>query len=143
MTVGARTKMNRRTVLLGSAGIAGACAVGYSAILAAGATQACAAEDTEAALSQHVAMVGLGASYLRQATAWERAELLDMARKPAATVLRLAAVMAARAPVDFENGNVANCDGWVLARGEARSCALIALAGAGSNEITRSLLSWR
>jgi hypothetical protein len=127
--------MKRRTMLLGGASVAGACAAGYGAIVAAGATRRCAADDALAALSRHAAMASLGARYLVQASALERAELFDIAQGPVAVVAEFAALMAAQAEADFENGNLISCDGWVLARGEARSCALIALAYARSNQI--------
>ena len=120
-------RMNRRTILLGGAGIAGAGLVGYGGILAAGSMQACVADETLAALSRQTAIASLGARYLVQAPALERAELLDIAQRPAAAVVELAGLMAARAKTDFESGDVVSCDGWVLARGEARACALISL----------------
>jgi len=120
-------RMNRRTILLGGAGIAGAGVVGYGGILAAGSMQACVADETLAALSRQTAIASLGARYLVQAPALERAELLDIARGPVASVVEYAGLMAARAKTDFESGNVVSCDGWVLARGEARACALISL----------------
>lgn len=122
--------VKRRTILLGSASIAGAYAVGYSALLAIGTTQDCVADETQAALAQRAALANLGASYLAQASAGERAELFDIAQKPLTTVARFAGLMAAHAQEDFENGNVVSCDGWILARGEARSCALVALVHA-------------
>ena len=123
-----RAGMNRRMLLLGGAGIAGACAVGYGATMAVGAAQGCETDETQAALSERAAIAGLGVRYLVQASAWERAELLEIAQRPMAVVTKHAALLAAQAQADFEKGNVVSCDGWVLARGEARSCALVALA---------------
>lgn len=125
--------MKRRTLLFGGAGVAGVCVAGYGGVLATGSAQACAVDEARAALSERTAIAGLGMRYLAQASALERAELLDMAQGPVAAVAETAAAMAARAQEDFEQGNVIDCAGWVLARGEARSCALIALAYARSN----------
>ena len=127
-------RLNRRTIFLGGAGIAGAGVVGYGGILAAGSMQACEADETLAALSRQTAIASLGARYLVQATALERAELLDIAHGPVAGIVEFAGLMASRAKTDFERGDVVSCDGWVLARGEARACALIALAGDRTNE---------
>ena len=125
--------MKRRTLLLGGAGVAGACAAGYGAVLAAGSAQACVVDEERAALSERTAIAGLGMRYLAQASAPERAELQDMAQGPVTAVAETAALMAAQAQADFEQGNVVDCAGWLLARGEARACALIALAYARSN----------
>jgi hypothetical protein len=122
-----RDAMNRRMLLLGSAGVVGAGVVGYGGIFGAGALRRCAGDDAHAALSQRKALVRLGTKYLAQAPALERAELREIAQGPVAVVLESAALMTGQAQQDFETGNVISCDGWVLARGEARSCALVAL----------------
>lgn len=127
--------MKRRTLLLGGAGVAGACVLGYGGTVAAGSIQGCAGDEERAALAERSAIASLGLHYLTQASPLERAELTDMAQGPVAAVAETAAGMAARAGEDFEAGDVVDCAGWVLARGEARASALIALAYARTNTL--------
>lgn len=127
--------MKRRTLLLGGAGVAGACVLGYGGTVAAGSTQGCVGDEERAALSERSAIASLGMHYLAQASVLEQAELTGIAEGPVAAVAEIAAGMAARAAEEFEAGDVVDCAGWVLARGEARASALIALAYARSNAL--------
>jgi|EndMetStandDraft_4_1072995.scaffolds.fasta_scaffold305679_1 hypothetical protein len=123
---------SRRSMLLG---VTGGLAVGYGAVVGLGATQGCVPDDGEMATAERMGMVSLGATYLAQAAADERAALFAMAARPPAIVAELAATMSAQAEAEFGEGTTVSCDGWVLARGEARACALIALQHARWNGI--------
>ena len=117
--------MKRRTLLLGGGA---ALATGYGAIMAAGATQGCMKEGGEMALSESAQLASLGMAYLALASAPERVGLAELARRPAEVIARYAALLSARAQEDFAADDVVTCDGWVITRGEARACALVALS---------------
>jgi hypothetical protein len=129
--------MNRRMMLLSGAGVVGAVGVVYGGAIGAGAMKTCQAPQAHSLTSLDERSLGrIGQHYLHAADAGEtgalRAKLYDLMRAngvEAPAALRAAAMqMASAAQADFEADDIVYCDGWALARSEARACALIALA---------------
>jgi len=128
-------RFDRRTLVLAGAGAAGAGAAIYGGTMSAGALKPCPAPGTLSGAEASLARIG--ESFLHEsATTDERARLVRMARSIGAVasasehgeVLReAAAALAAHPEEDFARGDVVSCGGWVLARGEAMACALVAL----------------
>jgi hypothetical protein len=127
-------RFDRRTLVLAGAGVAGAGAALYGGTISAGALKPCPPPGTWAAAETSLARIGQ--VFLREAaTADERARLARLAESIAAgaehaqeALLREATAALAAAPSeDFARGDVVSCAGWVLARGEAMACALVAL----------------
>jgi hypothetical protein len=130
--------MNRRSILKVGATILGAGSVGYGGLLLTGASRACEGQGVTGP-GHGEALAHVGESYLRNvASAGERAELTAMleevARNPegdlAETIWQVATRLAGSSKQDFRKGDTVKCDGWILARGEGRACALLALAKA-------------
>jgi hypothetical protein len=129
--------MNRRMMLLTGGGVAGALGLLYGGAIGAGAMQSCGVPEGQsfAAMDEN-ALARIGQHYLQGAEAGEtnalRAQLYDLMREDGAqapAAVRAAALqMTSAAQADFEADNIVYCDGWALARSEARACALIALA---------------
>lgn len=127
--------VKRRTVLLSGLTVLGAGPLGYGAALLAGAAKSCPASNALADLAAP-AIRKIGEIYLRTGTspAEERRLRQSAGRLARASgagaserLMQAAAVLAASSPQDFAAGDVVFCDGWMLARSEARACALIAL----------------
>ncbi|MBL8537174.1 MAG: hypothetical protein JNM59_07190 [Hyphomonadaceae bacterium] len=124
--------MDRRKLILSGAAGAGLGVAAYGAIVAAGAVPACPTEDPLAQPAD-AALLRIGARYLATAAgAAEKQRLSALAECLLAhgpvTLNAATASLSAAAPEDFAKGEVVLCDGWVLARNEARACALLTLA---------------
>lgn len=132
--------MKRRTVLKLGVATLGAGTLGYGVLMLAGASRSCAGTGLPG-FETRAALAHVGENYLRNvASSQERTELAAVLRRiirdtkgDLAVALWVGATrLAGSSKDDFSSGNTVICDGWVLARGEARSCALLALAATAS-----------
>jgi hypothetical protein len=128
-------RINRRTLVLAGAGAAGAGAAIYGGAISAGALKPCPAPGALAGAGDALARIG-DAFLSEAATADEHARLTRLAQTVNAAphdqrddmLAQTAAALAASPEEDFARGDIVSCAGWVLARGEAMACALVALA---------------
>jgi hypothetical protein len=82
-------------------------------------------------LDGHEAMMAAGAAYLRQAPAEAAQEqlLALLTRRKVNSAAELAADVQSRIASEWRRGDAVVIDGWLLARSEARLCALASLTG--------------
>jgi len=125
---------NRRLFVGGAAGVA--VTSFYLAAVARGALKACNYEDVDAVLSSDLqSLIRIGNSYLNEHT--ENGELdtldevlLDKTETRLAnivyTVQRRLLAINRQVQDEFARCETVICDGWVLAKSEARFCAMIA-----------------
>jgi hypothetical protein len=126
---------NRRLFVGGAAGVA--VASFYLAAVARGALKACNYEDVDAVLSSDLqSLIRIGNSYLNEHTENGELDTLDEVLLLDETETRLANIVYTvqrrllainrQVPDEFARCETVICDGWVLAKSEARFCAMIA-----------------
>jgi hypothetical protein len=125
---------NRRLFIGGAAGVT--LASFYLAAVARGALKACNYEDGDSVLSSDLqSLIRIGNSYLNELT--ENGELdalgevlLDETQTRSAKIVhtfqRPLSTISRQVRDEFARGETVICDGWVLAKSEARFCAMIA-----------------
>jgi hypothetical protein len=114
---------NRRLFVGGAAGVA--VALLYLAAVARGALKACNREDVGAVLSSDLqSLIRIGNSYLNEHTENGELDTLDEVLVEE-TETRLLAINR-QVRDEFARCETIICDGWVLAKSEARFCAMIA-----------------
>jgi hypothetical protein len=121
-----------RRVFIGGAAVAAAGSF-YLAGVGLGVLKGCHQEDVGLALSDLQSIVRIGNSYLNEHESNVLEETLadEMDAKPAAIVAavkRRLLAMDRQSRDEFARYDTVICDGWVLARSEARLCAAIAAA---------------
>lgn len=127
--------MKRRSLLKVGATMIGASALGYGGLILGGAVKSC-GDGRLPGVDASESLANIGRTYLQHvATPKEITELRQLlyavandAGDSLANQIWYAAVeLAGSSTEDFRTGNTVVCEQWVLARGEARSCALLAL----------------
>ena len=124
----------RGTLIIGGAAAVGAAAYGVAGMI--GVARRCSEfAATSAAAAQSAKRIGLAYLRIHPEEASEADLLAAMAGRPAllrafgaapdtAAVFR---IMDDVVRADFAAGEIVKCDGWILAKSEARACALFAL----------------
>ena len=120
-----------RRFFIGGAAVAAAGSF-YLAAVGRGVLKACHQEDVELALSDLQSLIRIGNSYLNghEADTLDEAFVDETDAKPAAivrAVKRHLLAMDRQVRDEFARYDTVTCDGWVLARSEARLCAAIAV----------------
>jgi hypothetical protein len=125
---------NRRLFVGGAAGVA--VASFYLAAVARGALKTCNYEDVDAALSSDLqSLIRIGNSYLNEHTENGELDTLDEVLLDETetrltnivyTVQRRLLAINRQVQDEFARCETVICDGWVLAKSEARFCAMIA-----------------
>lgn len=128
--------MNRR-VLVGG-GIAAAALLAYAAAIGRGAAKACGPDAEQAALDIAAlhSLIRIGEAYLQAdadsaeiaALREEWLETVNANAPGASRIERRIAVLDRKAVEEFERGETVLCDGWLIARCEARFCAMLAIS---------------
>jgi len=126
---------NRRLFVGG--GVVAAAALLYTAAVGRGALKACGIEQVDVDLADLQPLIRIGNVYLDEvvesgeiSTLYE--ELLDYrhirSAGIASAVQRHSLAVDRQAQEEFRRGETVSCDGWVLAKSEARLCAMIAVS---------------
>ena len=126
---------NRRIVIGGAAGVA--VASFYLAAVARGALKVCSYDDVDVVFSSDLqSLIRIGNSYLNEHTKNGELDSLDevvfdetetRSGNIVSTVQRRLLAINHQVRDDFARRETVNCDGWVLAKSEARLCAAIAV----------------
>ena len=125
---------NRRLFVGGAAGVA--VASFYLAAVARGALKACNYDDVDAVLSSDLqSLIRIGNSYLNEHTENGELDTLDdevdaRLAEIVHTVQRRLLAINSQVRDEFARCETVICDGWVLAKSEARLCAMIAAVAA-------------
>jgi hypothetical protein len=124
---------NRRIVIGGAAGVA--VASFYLAAVARGALKACNYDNVDAVFSSDLqSLIRIGNSYLNEHTENGELDTLDDETDSVAeivyTVQRRLLAINRQVRDEFARCETVICDGWVLAKSEARFCAVIAARAA-------------
>ena len=124
---------NRRIFIGGAAGVAAASF--YLAAVARGALKACNYDNVDAVFSSDLqSLIRIGNSYLNEHTENGELDTLDDETDSVAeivyTVQRRLLAINRQVRDEFARCETVICDGWVLAKSEARFCAVIAARAA-------------
>ena len=125
---------NRRIFIGGAAGAVAASF--YLAAVARGALKACNYDDVDAVLSSDLqSLIRIGNSYLNEHTENGELDTLDdevdaRLAEIVHTVQRRLLAINSQVRDEFARCETVICDGWVLAKSEARLCAMIAAVAA-------------
>lgn len=109
----------------------------YAAAIGRGALKACGVEEANVGLADLRSLIRIGCAYLDEAATRKEESTLH-AKLPderhvrsadlAANIQRHILGAEGRTQEEFQRGDTVLCDGWVLAKSEARICALVAIS---------------
>ena len=127
---------NNRRLFVGG-GVVAAAALLYTAAVGRGALKACGVKQVDVDQADLQALIRIGNAYLGEmvksgeiSTLYQ--ELLDdrhiRSAGIASSVQDRLVVVDRQAQEEFQRGETVSCDGWVLAKSEARLCAMIAIS---------------